>query len=128
MNSTLDTGALIALERGSRRLRELVARTNADGGVVTIPCVVLTEWWRAGMSDKRRREILEPCVLEQTLPRVYMLAGEALGIVDGSTAIDAIVMASAAQRGDVVYTSDYDDLERLRTGFFGAVPRILRAG
>jgi predicted nuclease of predicted toxin-antitoxin system len=80
------------------------------------------------MSDKRRREILEPCVLEQTLPRVYMLAGEALGIVDGSTAIDAIVMASAAQRGDVVYTSDYDDLERLRTGFFGAVPRILRAG
>jgi len=37
--------------------------------------------------------------------------------------IDAIVMASAASRGDVVYTSDFDDLERLRS-FFPSV-RVL---
>jgi hypothetical protein len=54
-----------------------------------------------------------------------MLAGEALAAVAGSTAIDAIVMASAAQRGDLVYTSDIDDLERLRV-HFSAVPRVLR--
>jgi hypothetical protein len=33
--------------------------------------------------------------------------------------VDAIVMASAASRGDVVYTIDVDDLERLRTFFPG---------
>ena len=28
-------------------------------------------------------------------------------------ALDAIVMASAASRGDIVYTSDFEDLSRL---------------
>jgi hypothetical protein len=31
--------------------------------------------------------------------------------------VDAIVMASAASRGDVVYTSNFDDLSRLRGHF-----------
>jgi hypothetical protein len=53
------------------------------------------------------------------------LAGEALASVHGATAIDAIVMASAATRGDVVFTSDVDDLERLRA-FFPRV-RVLSA-
>ena len=34
-----------------------------------------------------------------------------------SSPIDAIVMASAAQRGDLVYTSDVGDLEKLRSYF-----------
>jgi hypothetical protein len=45
------------------------------------------------------------------------LAGEAVARVAGATAIDAIVMASAAARGDTVFTSDVDDLERLRAFF-----------
>jgi hypothetical protein len=40
-----------------------------------------------------------------------------------STAVDAIVMAFAASRGDVVFTGDPHDFERLRT-FFPAV-RVL---
>jgi predicted nuclease of predicted toxin-antitoxin system len=44
------------------------------------------------------------------------------GVRDAKT-VDAIVMASAASRGDVVYTSDVDDLERLRA-YFPAV-RVL---
>ena len=39
--------------------------------------------------------------------------------------IDAAVMASAASRGDVVYTSDMDDLTALQT-YFPAV-RLFRA-
>jgi len=39
--------------------------------------------------------------------------------VRGATTIDAIVMASAASRGDVVLTSDVGDLERLRAVFPG---------
>lgn len=37
--------------------------------------------------------------------------------VKGATSVDAIVVASAAQRGDAIYTSDVADLERLRTFF-----------
>jgi hypothetical protein len=47
------------------------------------------------------------------------LAGEALAKVKNATAIDAFVMASAALRGDVVYTTDIEDLERLRAFFPG---------
>jgi hypothetical protein len=52
------------------------------------------------------------------------LAGEALAIVPGATLVDAIVMASAASRGDIVYTSDVDDLEKLRRVFPSV--RVLR--
>jgi len=44
-------------------------------------------------------------------------SGEAIAVVRGASAIDAIVMASAALRGDVLYTSHVEDLERLRSHF-----------
>jgi hypothetical protein len=36
---------------------------------------------------------------------------------DDRLAVDALVTASAARRGDVVYTSDFEDLDRLRSYF-----------
>ncbi|HXK17485.1 MAG TPA: hypothetical protein VNG33_06775, partial [Polyangiaceae bacterium] len=53
-------------------------------------------------------------------------AGEAQAAIRSATAIDAIVMAFAASRGDVVFTSDTTDLERLRR-FFPSV-RVLGCG
>jgi hypothetical protein len=52
------------------------------------------------------------------------LAGEALAAVRSASVVDAIVMASAARRGDIVYTSDVEDLERLRRRFPSV--RVLR--
>jgi hypothetical protein len=51
-------------------------------------------------------------------------AGEALAAVPNATLVDAIVMASAASRGDLVYSSDTEDLERLRRCFPSV--RVLR--
>ena len=45
------------------------------------------------------------------------VAGEALARVKSASLVDAIVMATAALRGGVVYTGDVDDLERLRDPF-----------
>jgi hypothetical protein len=44
-------------------------------------------------------------------------SGEALAAAAGATIVDVVVMASAAARGDVVYTSDYDDLAALQRRF-----------
>jgi hypothetical protein len=63
--------------------------------------------------------------VEPLSERLAKIAGEAMAAVAGVTAIDAIVMASAAQRGDVVLTSDPGDLSRLRR-YFPEV-RVLRA-
>lgn len=53
-------------------------------------------------------------------------ASEALAAINGATPIDAIAMASAAQRGDVVYTTDVSDPAKL-AGYFRAL-RALSIG
>ena len=82
---------------------------------ITVPAAVILEWWR-DRSDTRELIVaairIEP--LSETLAKV---AGEALAAVKNATAVDAVVMASAAQRGDIVYTSDVDELQRLRSHF-----------
>ena len=121
-SATLDAGALIALERADRRMATLVRLAADDELSLVVPAPVLTEWWRG--STARNRRILASVAVEPLTQRIAMIAGEAIAATPGATAIDAIVMASAAQRGDVVFTSDLDDLTRLQRHFPGV--RILR--
>jgi predicted nucleic acid-binding protein len=112
---TLDTGALIALERRRPRMAK-VFRTAVEMGVrVTVPSAVLVEWWR-GRTDARET-ILAGMRVEPLDDALARLAGTALASSPKSTAIDAVVMASAARRGDIVYTADVDDLTRLQAVF-----------
>lgn len=112
---TFDTGALIALSRGDKRMRAVLVAAQERRAVITVPAVVVAEWWRA--ESRRARLILARISVEPVNERLAMIAGEALAAVAGATAIDAIVMASAAQRGDAVFTSDIEDLDRLRRHF-----------
>lgn len=105
---TFDTGALIGLERRTERMKAVIARIAARQLPVTIPSVVVAEWYRE-QRDSRRILALAKTV-EPVSAVLAELAGKALRATGGSNAIDAIVMASAAQRGDVVYTSDAEDL------------------
>ena len=114
---TFDTGALIALERRRQRMIEVRQAALRAGLRVTVPAAVITEWWR-GRTDLRD-DLLASVRVEPLTEAIARLAGEALAAVKGATAIDSIVMASAALRGDVVYTSDVGDLERLRPHFPG---------
>ena len=114
---TFDTGALIALERRRQRMAAVFEAALEDRVTITVPAVVVAEWWRR-RSDLRS-EILEGCNVEPLDDALARIAGHAVGSVRGATVIDAIVMASAARRGDVVYTSDFDDLDRLKKAFPG---------
>jgi predicted nucleic acid-binding protein len=112
---TLDTGALIALERRSQRMTDIVTRARLREETLIIPHVVLAEWWRR-RSDWREK-LLAMLVVEPLTDARAKLAGEAVARVAGATTIDALVMASAATRSDRVFTSDPEDLERLRAFF-----------
>ena len=114
---TFDPGALIALERRRQRMVELRQAALRAGLRVTVPAAVVTDWWR-GRTDLRD-DLLASVRVEPLTEAIARLAGESLAQVKGATAIDAIVMASAALRGDIVYTSDVGDLERLRAHFPG---------
>ncbi len=120
---TLDTGALIALERRRLRMRQILERALVLDQRITVPADVVAEWWR-GRTDVR--EAILRCVdVEPLSEQLAKVAGEALAHLPGATLVDAIVMASASSRGGVVYTSDVDDLERLRSRFPSV--RVLRA-
>jgi predicted nucleic acid-binding protein len=104
-------------------MREIVERALAQDQPITVPADVVGEWWR-GRTDLRD-SILESVDVEPLTVDLAKIAGVALAAVRGATLVDAIVMASAASRGDIVYSSDVEDLERLR-GHFPSV-RVLRA-
>ena len=116
-----DTGALIALERRDVRMSKRVMYIRESKGSILVPAPVLGEWWR-GRSDWREK-ILAPLILESLDPALAKIAGEATARVRGATLVDAVVMASAARAGAVVYTSDFGDLTRLQA-YFPAV-RVL---
>ena len=119
---TLDTGALVALERERKRIREVVFTAYAAGDLIIVPAPVVLEWWR-GRTDWRE-VILGMVTVEPLDVKMAKVAGEALASlhrrgsrVDAKLSIDAAVMASAARSGSVVYTQDYDDLVRFTTFF-----------
>ena len=89
-----------------------------NGVLITVPSSVVAEWWRPGVGAKFRGSILRAMRVEALDTHLAKLAGEALARVPSAGTIDAIVMASASMRGDIVYTSDPDDLEILRAGAF----------
>jgi predicted nucleic acid-binding protein len=121
---TLDSGALIAFERADRRMMAQLKLAERRGDDITVPTVVVTEVWRGGARSARVSKLLTACVVEPLFEDRARVAGEAMGAVLGATAVDAIVMGSAATRGDRVLTSDFDDLDRLRAYFPGV--RVLR--
>lgn len=112
---TFDAGALIGLEQRDLRIGRVYLNALRRGTRITVPAVVLAAWWR-GRTDVRER-ILAAVTVEPMTRALAALAGEALAAVRGATVVDALVMASAAQRGDLVYTSDHRDLARLQRHF-----------
>ena len=112
---TFDTGALIGLERRTERMKAVLARIAARQLPVTIPAVVVAEWYRAQRDWRRVLGLAKS--IEPTTDALALVAGAALKATGGRNTIDAIVMASAAQRGDVVYTSDVPDLQLLAAAF-----------
>jgi predicted nucleic acid-binding protein len=112
---TFDTGALVALEKRKARAMKIYDHAKERGLVVATPNVTLAEWWR-GRTDWRE-SILAGLFVEAVSDETAKLAGLCLGKIRGATAVDAIVAAFAAQRTGIIYTSDVDDMNALRSFF-----------
>jgi hypothetical protein len=99
---------LIALERRHAGALALLRACILSRASITIPAPVVAEWWRGS-----HQALLESGSLEALTPVLAKRAGELLAETGGSNAVDATVVASAAQRGDIVVTGDGDDLREL---------------
>ena len=114
---TLDSGALIAFERRDRRVMAHLQEARQRGCELTVPTVVIAEVWRGGVRSARTAALLKACVIEPLDDELARGAGAAVSSVRSAGVIDAIVMGSAARRGDRVLTSDPEDLAHLRDAF-----------
>ncbi len=112
---TLDTGALIALDRGERRMITLLDQALTARKVFRIPAGVVGQVWRDGRIQATLARFLkapevEIVPLDEHLSRS---CGELCGATGTSDFIDASVVIVAKERNDVIVTSDDDDLRRL---------------
>lgn len=112
MGFTFDTGMLIALDRYDRDLWNDLLTFVEEGFRPTVPAPVITQAWRSPRQVNLARA-LQHCVIDATDEAMARHAGELLATSGAEDAVDAIVVASAARRGDVVWTSDPDDITAL---------------
>ena len=109
---TYDAGALIAGERDSEQMWSLHRRALARGQWPTVSAGVLGQVWRGGPQAQLSR-FLVGCNVEPLTERDARTAGAALSKSGTSDLIDAAVVVTALRRGDLVVTSDPDDLTRI---------------
>jgi len=117
---TLDSGALIAADRNDRRYWT-AARSSEE--MFTVPAIVITEVWRGGRNANLARA-LNGCDLESLDVELAKAAGILCRLARTDDPVDALVVASAARRGDDIITTDPDDLRALAAVADG-VGRIL---
>jgi predicted nucleic acid-binding protein len=112
---TLDTGALVALEKGDRRLRALL-RIVVEASVPTfVPAGVLAQAWRGAptlhaVAALLRRPHVAVVPLDEPTARA---AGVLCGRRGTADVVDASVALCALARGTAVVTSDPDDIAHL---------------
>jgi hypothetical protein len=110
-----DTGALIALERGDRAVTVLVAEARKGNERITVPAACVAQAWRQPSRQARLAAFLR-------LPNVDIIAlddeearlvGLLLARAHAKDIADAHVALCGRRLGQVVLTSDVDDLRAL---------------
>lgn len=115
IGATLDTGALIAIERGTRRMQALLDEAAIADAVLAVPAAVVAQAWRGQPRQVRlarflRQRNVEVVQLDNPAARA---AGVLCGRAGTDDVVDASVVLCARQRHHDVVTSDPDDLRLL---------------
>ena len=112
---TLDTGALIALESGSRRMAVLVEEALANRVELAVPAGVVAQAWRGGGRQARIARLLRSSVISVVpLDRKLALRVGARCARSGSAdVVDVSVALCARDRGHPVITTDADDIRAI---------------
>lgn len=112
---TLDAGGLIAFEENDRRVLALLVRARERGMSVTIPATALAQVMRNPSRQARLSRLIR-----QVGTRLTVLDGPdatAVGLLLARTGtadiVDAHVAVCAQRAGQMVVTSDADDLRRI---------------
>jgi hypothetical protein len=113
MGITYDTGALIAADRGERRMwarhRALLLRRV----VPTVPAPVVAQSWRGSNRQVLLARLLSGCDVEALDHGQARSVGALAARAATSDVVDACVVEGALRRGDLVVSSDEGDLRSI---------------
>lgn len=113
--ATLDSGALIAFERGERKVAAIVAGALDHNDRLAVPAGVVGQVWRNG----RRQSVLARLLSSEIVELVALdgmqarAAGQLCGVSDTADVIDASVVVCARARSHRIVTGDPHDLRAL---------------
>lgn len=109
---TLDTGALLALERGSGPMRALLRRAREQSLAIAVPAGVVAQAWRGGPRQARVARLL--AAKDVDIPALDDITARAVGLVCGRTGhpdvVDVHVALHAREHDHRVVTSDEGDI------------------
>jgi len=113
--TTLDTGALIALEAGQRRMAVLVEEAVTSRAPLAIPAGVLAQAWRGGSRQARLARLLRSsvCTVVPLDQRSALRIGALCAATGTSDVVDVSVALCARDRGHAVVTTDAADLRAI---------------
>lgn len=112
MTLVLDSGALIAIEKGERAMWIRLKACGITGDRPVTHAGVVGEVWRGGASQARLAQALKGIEVRPLDDRLGRAAGIVLGATGQSDVIDAS-LALLTRDGDDVVTSDREDFRML---------------
>ncbi len=121
---TFDAGALIAIERRSRRMQALLEEIDRRDWQVAVPAGAVAQVWRGGARQVRIAALLsdertQVVALDDTVARAVGLLCGRSGHAD---VVDVSVALCARQRNLHVVTSDPGDLRAIDDALILHVP------
>ena len=111
----MDAGALVALDRGDKRMIALLQRALAQRRHFRVSAGIVGQAWRDGRVQVTLARFLRSEEVEM-IPHDEELArscGELCGASNTPDIIDASEVILARDRRDAIFTSDPNDLKRL---------------
>jgi hypothetical protein len=113
MGITYDTGALVAADRGERRMWARHGALLAAREVPTVPAPVVAQGWRGGRRQALLARLLVGCDVEALDDGRARLVGALAARAATADIVDATVVEGALRRHDLVVTSDPEDLKSI---------------
>lgn len=114
MAVTYDTGALIAADRGERRMWARHAALLKQHHTPTVPAPVLAQAWRGdGARQARLAKLVLGCNVEALDDGQARRVGALAAHAKADDIVDATVVEGALRRRDLVIGSDPEDLHSI---------------
>lgn len=111
---TLDTGALLALDRAGHRdeVQNWIERVRSGGGSICIPTEVVAQAWRSARQVELARLLKTDIDFAEMALDTARQVGRLCATSGHADVVDVHVAWCARQRNHAVLTSDPDDIER----------------